>query len=250
MITITVSEDMAKYLALYAQYPGKSMTSGKAPTGSNITQGTLASVTRDSLSMSKGTKLTSFFSLVNTYVQVPAANKGDPDSVYTCPLADPSQQSDLLPKLFNNFTVQKPQTYWPGSSTNQDIPARINVNTAPLSVLQMLTLLNSSASTQLADADVQNIIALRPPLSSDTPPDPTFQTPAWLLTEAKLDPTVLSNLENFITTRSQVYRLHVVGSVGPISARVEALIDVNGGRPRIIFYRDLSESGPATLPQQ
>jgi Type II secretion system (T2SS), protein K len=248
MITITVSEDMAKYLALYATQKTKgSFTSTSKPSGQT---GNLADVSRDSLTLTKGTKsIKSLFALVNTYVTVPAANKGDKDTIYYCPLADPNLQRDLLPKLFSNFTTQTPQTYMPQSATNQDIPARINVNTAPLSVLQILPKFLGDG-TPLADADLQNILALRPQLTGGAVPDPIFQTPAWLLTEAKLDPAILQKLENYVTTRSQIYRVHVVGTVGPISARVEAIIDVNGGRPRVTYYRDLSESGPATMPQQ
>ncbi len=92
---------------------------------------------------------------------------------------------------------------------------------------------------------IQTILSTRPNLSSAEPPDPIFQTPAWLLTEAKLDPATLMLLDAYITTRSQVYRVQSVGYFddnGP-TARIEAIIDTNGGRPRIVMWRDLTPLG-------
>ena len=65
------------------------------------------------------------------------------------------------------------------------------------------------------------------------------------ITLASLSPTKLQALEPYITARSQVYRVQVVGtfdSGGP-TARVEAVIDTNNGRPRIVSYRNLTELG-------
>ena len=76
-------------------------------------------------------------------------------------------------------------------------------------------------------------------------PDPIFQTPAWLITEANLPAATLQTLEQYITARSQVYRVQSLGhfdSGGP-TARVEAVIDTNAGRPRIVYYRDLTGLG-------
>src|SRR5262249_5473304 len=114
---------------------------------------------------------------------------------------------------------------------------RVNVNTAPKAVLLALP--------GLSDGDVQNILDHRPTPSSTQTPDPIYQTPAWLITEASFSPTTLRTLERYITGRSQVYRVQVIGYVdsnGP-SARVEAVIDTNAGRPRIVYFRDLTELG-------
>ena len=87
--------------------------------------------------------------------------------------------------------------------------------------------------------------AHRPSPSSTDAPDPIFRTPAWLITEANLSPKTLQTLDRYITARTQVYRVQVVGyfdSGGP-SARVEVVIDTNQGNPRIVYYRDLTELG-------
>jgi len=93
---------------------------------------------------------------------------------------------------------------------------------------------------------VQQIKSVRPSWSSNQAPDAIFQTPAWLLTEANIKPDTLKKLENYVTAKSQVYRVQVLGyfqNKGP-SARVEAIIDTNAGRPRIVYRRDLTETGP------
>ena len=95
----------------------------------------------------------------------------------------------------------------------------------------------------ISDTDVQAILDHRPnPADSDTP-DPIFQTPAWLITEANLTPQKVQALDRYITARSQVYRVQSIGYLsggGPV-ARVEAVVDTNAGRPRVIFWRDLTQ---------
>jgi type II secretory pathway component PulK len=125
------------------------------------------------------------------------------------------------------------------TTTSRDavIPARINVNTASQTVLACLP--------GLQDADVQAIIQNRPSLSSTDTPDPVFQSPAWLITQANLKPATLKTLEKYITARSSVYRVQSLGYLdgGGPTARIEAVIDTNNGRPRIVYWRDLTELG-------
>jgi hypothetical protein len=146
--------------------------------------------------------------------------------VYTSPLSDANQQRELLPVLLDQVTTVR----------DPDLPARIDVNTAPRTVLLALP--------GLTEADVQKILDLRPP-ANEGATDPIYQTPAWLLTEASFPAETLRTLERYVTARSQVYRVQVVGyfeNGGPM-ARVEAVIDTNGGRPRILVPRDLTELG-------
>src|SRR5262249_44556943 len=133
----------------------------------------------------------------------------------------------LLPTLLDKLTT----------SRDTEIPARVNVNTAPQAVLATLP--------GLSDADVQNILNSRPNLSSPDAPDSIFDTPAWLITEAGFTPQKLQALEKYITSRSQVFRFQVLGYFdgGGPTTRIEVVIDANGGRPRIIYWRDLTELG-------
>jgi hypothetical protein len=146
---------------------------------------------------------------------------------YPSPLSDPAQQATLLPLLFDKTTTTQ-QT---------DLPPRININTASSVVLSMLP--------GLAAADVQTILDNRPQPGTIDPTDLLHQTPAWLLTDANISPTALAALESYVTARSQVYRMQVIGYFdgGGPSVRVEAVVDTNSGRPRIVYRRDLTEFG-------
>jgi hypothetical protein len=123
------------------------------------------------------------------------------------------------------------------TSREQELTPRININTAPREVLRTLP--------DLTDADVQVILDQRPTADSDPSRAADYATPAWLLTEAGFALDAVRNLEPFITTRSQVYRLQVLGYydvAGPM-VRLEAVIDVNGGRPKVLYWRDITELG-------
>jgi type II secretory pathway component PulK len=125
-------------------------------------------------------------------------------------------------------------------TNSPEIPAGINVNTAPRAVLSALL-----PTFGLTDTDVQNIIDHRPSPNSPDAPDSIFQTPAWLITEANFTPANLKALEQYITARSLVYRIQSIGYFdgGGPTARIEAVIDGNNQRPRIISWRDLTELG-------
>ena len=96
----------------------------------------------------------------------------------------------------------------------------------------------------LQQSDVQNILANRPTIYTAST-DPSYQTPAWLITKGVLTPATMKKLEKYITTRSQVYRVQSIGyqdSNGSF-ARLEAVIDSNGGQPRLVMWRDMTELG-------
>jgi hypothetical protein len=204
------------------------------------------------------------FSLVNTQITIPSTDPDNvPDTIVPSPLNQQSNQTSLLPKLFQYATL------WSGT----EIPARINVNTAPAEVLNALanasttntssfsgTMGGSGSSSggftlsltqnpkglQLTTSDVTAILGARPALNSDQPLPDAFATPAWLLTQANLPMKTLTSLDQYFTTQSQVYKVQVVGTLdgpGGQSARVEAVIDTNGGHPRILAYRNLTELG-------
>jgi hypothetical protein len=148
------------------------------------------------------------------------------------PFSDPTQNQDILPMLFDKTTT----------SNSPDLPARVNINTATPTVLNALA---QATQNGFSDTDVQNILSSRPDPSSINPSDPTYQTPAWLLLQANVSPQTLQTMDSYITTRSQVYRLQSVGYFegGGPSSRVEAVIDTNHGRPRIVYWRNLTSLG-------
>jgi type II secretory pathway component PulK len=181
----------------------------------------------------QGRSISSLYELINSSVSIPSTTPNTPPTVYPSPMSDPSSIRQLFPVLYDKATTM----------TDGEIPGRVNVNTAPRAVL--------SALPGLADADVQAILDHRPDPSATQAPDAIFQTPAWLLTEASLSTNTLRTLDRYITTRTQVYRVQSVGYFdgGGPAARVEAVIDTNAGRPRIIYWRDLTELGKGYVLQ-
>jgi len=147
--------------------------------------------------------------------------------VYNSPLSDPANQRQYLPILLDLCTTR----------TDAEIPARINLLSAPEAVL--------TALPNLQDTDVQTIISQRPPAGSAEAADPLYQTSAWLVTDAGLKASTVQALDRYVTGRSQVYRVQSIGyfDKGGSTARMEAIIDTNGGNPRILHWWDLSELG-------
>ena len=247
-----VGDDLAKFIVLYRQYgatttsstAAKSMASAvfslivKVPTKSSSSttktvDGKLSDFTPD-FAKKGSKKIKGLFDLVNAQVTVPNPDSKKPSTLYKSPLSDVGQRKDLMPKLFEKTTVIE----------ESEIPARININTAPREVL--------AALPDLTEADVEAIVSQRPQYSSGEAPAEVYKTPTWLVTEANLKPETLSKVEKMITTRSQVYRVQALGyfdgNKGPV-ARVEAIIDTNGGFPRILSWRDMSDFGKVRPPQ-
>src|SRR5262249_11956118 len=126
---------------------------------------------------------------------------------YASPLNDQSQLAGLLPTVLDELTKDKGQYIW----------GRINVNTASQTVLNALAAIgtksssssSSSSSTSpgtgstqnglLQQTDVQSIIANRPQLYTGSSIDPSYQTPAWLITKAGLKPATMKKIEKYIT---------------------------------------------------
>ena len=188
-----------------------------------------ARLARSNLNFQQGQpqSISSLYALINSQVAIPGSTPQAQPTYYPSPLNDPGTLKQLLPTLLDEVTT----------SRGAELPARINVNTAPTAVL--LTLPN------LTDSDVQAIVDHRPNPSDTDPPDPIYQTPAWLITEANFSPQKVQALDRYITARSQIYRVQSMGYFeggGPVS-RVEAIIDTNAGRPRVVYWRDLTELG-------
>ncbi|HLN27027.1 MAG TPA: type II secretion system protein GspK [Gemmataceae bacterium] len=235
-------------------------TGGGINAGGGSAQGSSSQLSRNSLntSLSPSQSISSVFQLINSSVNVPAGgsttvttnvavspNGQSASSTtnsstttttisYPSPLNDPSQLGQLLPLLLDETTTSK----------KSELPPRINVNTASAAVLATLP--------GLTESDVQNIVQNQPNYSSGETPDPAYQTTAWLITIANLSTSKVQAVDSYITARSQVYRVQSMGTFdkGGPTARIEAVIDTNGGRPRILSYRDLTDLGRGFDPSQ
>ena len=76
------------------------------------------------------------------------------------------------------------------------------------------------------------------------------QHEAWLATTLNMPTTTFNAMSKYITGRTQLYRVQSIGyfgNGGP-TARVEAVIDTNQGKPRIVYFRDLTELGRGFEP--
>ena len=184
-----------------------------------------------SSSQQKPQQIKTVYDLIGSSVNVRTGNGPQAKTIkMPCPLNDPGQMAQLLPLVLDETTT----------TLNTDLTPCINVNTASETVLATIP--------GIQDGDVQNILSTRPDPSENQAPDPIFQTPAWLLTEANLSQATVKAIAPYVTARSQVYRFQVLGyyqgGKGPV-ARVEAVVDANNGRPRIVYKRDLTELGTA-----
>jgi DNA uptake protein ComE-like DNA-binding protein/type II secretory pathway pseudopilin PulG len=174
-------------------------------------------------------RIASLYELINSSVDIPDPNNPNQKTRYNSPLKDSGQQQQLLPTLLDQCTT----------TSQAQIPARVNVLTAPQAVLMSLPGMDANT--------LQAIIANRPSPMDGGSADPSFQTTAWLVTQANVSPKTLQTLDKYITSRTQVYRVQSVGYFdggGPM-VRLEAVIDTNLGRPRILSYRDMTLMGRA-----
>jgi type II secretory pathway component PulK len=184
-------------------------------------------VTITTTSSGSGNSISSIFSLINAYVTVPSSTAGQAGTTYPSPLNDQGTAAQILPLLLDQTTTVQ----------SAELPARVDVNAASSAVLQALP--------QITADEVQTILGNRPGPDATDAADPAFSTVAWLYTKANMSPQTLQTLEKYITAGSQVYRIQSVGYFdgGGPSVRVEAVVDTNAGRPRILMFRDLTELG-------
>jgi hypothetical protein len=99
----------------------------------------------------------------------------------------------------------------------------------------------------MTDEYADTILAVRPTLD---PLSPETTTAAWLVTQANMASTTFRSMQPYVTGTTQVYRVQSLGyfANGGPTARVEAVFDTNQGKPRIVFFRDLTELGKAFEP--
>jgi type II secretory pathway component PulK len=202
-------------------------STGGSSAGTSAAPARLSRSNLGNIQQGRPQSISSLYALINSQVAIPGGNPQDQPTYYASPLNDPSTLKQYLPLLLDEVTTVR----------GIELPARINVNTAPQAVLSLLP--------GLSDSDVQSILDHRPNPADADPPDPIFQTPAWLITEANFNPKQVQTLDRYITARSQVYRVQSLGYFegGGPAARIEAVIDTNGGRPRVVYWRDLTELG-------
>lgn len=122
-------------------------------------------------------------------------------------------------------------------SQGPPVPGRLNINTAPVEVLCLLP----GVDTNLAERIVQ---------ARSTLDDGQMTSRTWIYSQKLVDAQTFKKLAPMITTSSRQYRVRCVGY--GISAQggrgagycvLEAVVDVSGRAPRIVYLRDLTRLG-------
>jgi type II secretory pathway component PulK len=197
----------------------------------------------------KSNRLKSIYDLIDSQVSV---TKDKKKTIYLSPLkANSGEVSIQLPLLLDETQASTSKL----SGPKMDFAGRLNINTASKVVLQALGGIKTGRDEDdppiLTETDLQSIMSNRP-TGADAFTNPVYQTPAWLITQAGLKPKAVKQIERYITTRSQVFRFQVLGyfDAATTVARVEAVVDTNAGRPRILHFRDLTLLGKGFNPAQ
>ena len=140
--------------------------------------------------------------------------------------SEPQALRDHLPKLIEHLSPTKALV----------IAGRINVNSAPRTVLEAVPGLQSDL--------VDQVLAGRS--GQGEQPDDSRSDATWLLTEGVVDLATMKAIMPYVTTRGDVYRGQIVGFLdrpGPVK-RVEVVIDSTRRPTRQVYWKDLQVVGP------
>ena len=100
---------------------------------------------------------------------------------------------------------------------------RINILTADDNVLQLIPGLDTSAAQAIETARQS---------------DPPLRTPRQLFAAAGIDPTVVGQMMNYITTQGSTYEVHAKVTIGQLSHTYTAVVFRTGGSVQVFsFYR-------------
>ena len=176
------------------------------------------------------------------------SGKEDSFIMVPCPMTtSTSSLAQYLPTLMDQLT-----TSGSGGTVKPDLTPRINMSTAnPVVISSLLLSIPNTTTPMFTASDVQNVISAQATL---TPGEPATTSGAWLVTSGQLTIPKYQALLKYTTGTSQMYRVQAVSyyqgtetnsSNGTNAAnwpmaRVEALVDVNLGFPRILYIRDLT----------
>ena len=130
--------------------------------------------------------------------------------------------TENLPQLFETCTL----------NPNEILPGKVNINTAPANILAQIPGIDENLAT--------TIVSTRTGISPEN-----SRSIAWLLQAGIMSNDQFKQLERHLTARSLQFHVQVVGYGLPSERfrRLEAIIDLIGGTPRIIYLRDLTKLG-------
>ncbi|HUG91231.1 MAG TPA: hypothetical protein VML55_10375 [Planctomycetaceae bacterium] len=194
-------------------------------------------VTRGGMDLTAGGQhqINSLYDLVGA--QVEATIEGEPQTLDSPWSADPGAMAAYLPLLLEDLSV----------SREPFIEGRININQA-----RYETLLAIPGMTPELAAAIYNSKLIGSNGEPLTDVIGTHATTGWLVMEGHVDLPTMRQLDRFITTRGDVYRVQAVGHYfeGGPTVRLEAVIDAAQYPPRLVALRDLSHLGRGYSPSQ
>ncbi len=145
------------------------------------------------------------------------------DKTYSSPL----KVSDL-PSVMDVLTT--------GYHVSSDgfVYGRINVNTAPRTVLRTIGL--------LTDKEIDGILSLRERLDKDT-----TKTTAWLVTQNVMGIDKFKKVATLLTARSYQFSVEAIGYCDNIDVqqRIQVVMELRLPKVQYVYYRDLSRFGRA-----
>ena len=149
----------------------------------------------------------------------------------TVTLKGPDGQDRAVPSGIGKESLALVLDRFTGSA-EAELVGRINVNTAPASVLQLVPGIDNALA--------ENILSARRNLPAER-----RSSVAWIHIENLVEADRFREIAPFLTTRSLQYRFNVVG-YGARSGKfrvLEAVIDVASPPARLLYLRDLTRLG-------
>ncbi|MFH1747568.1 MAG: hypothetical protein ABIG44_11045 [Planctomycetota bacterium] len=131
-----------------------------------------------------------------------------------------------LPYVMNRFSIRTAEQLQEGT------PGLININTAPLRVLELIP--------GLTDETVTNLVEMRPQQDSTA-----LRTTAWPMTSGAVDIATFHAMAPYITTKSYQFHVEVLGYADhvKVSRRYEWIVEMAGPLAQVRYWRDLSSLG-------
>jgi hypothetical protein len=201
---------------------------GQPSGGGGGSQNASGGETRGGLNLSNGgsEQIDSLYDLIGATVTAEVEGQ---DKTIESPWSDESGEIDsYLPTLLDKLTA----------SSDEFIEGRINISLASREVLLFIPEIEEEVVQAILGAQVTGG-------SGASDAGGSRSTTGWLLAEGVVELEVMRELDLYMTTRGDVYRVQSVGyfEAGGSATRLEAIIDATQNPPRIMSIRDLTDLG-------
>jgi DNA uptake protein ComE-like DNA-binding protein len=214
-----INESWAKFIVAYRQY---------GPYDGNEEGEDAGSLEEPDFSKPAQEELTQVLDLIGKKVQI--SPEGDEESIVLAPAFPEGlvEMAVYMPILMDHVTINSDST----------IPGRININRAPLAILEGIPGLEIEV--------VEEILSQRSLMLNDEGSDVSaYRHETWLLTSGLVTLDEMKALSPLINAGGDIFRAQIVGYFedGGAASRVEVIFDATEALPRILSWRDISHLG-------